>query len=213
MRASIALITTALTAASTLLISGCSSTNKSSSQIVGSQSNSSSASPSAGSDDVNAAKRPLLKTDKHFDVQFENWASHDPKTNAVLLDGKYQILAINSAVFKLSPHAPEVSFYNSADALKSAEDWVASFQKDDSTMTGAIRYYDAHVTFPGSTYAKLTYCSDESQAFSKSLRNGRTDLTTPSANSYVFYSTALQKNSEGIWQTNSLTSQRGQCQP
>ncbi|WP_406218377.1 hypothetical protein [Streptomyces decoyicus] len=171
-----------------------------------------SASPTAKpSVDPNAKNRPTLKADAGLKAEFEGWSSKDRKINDILLDGKFQVLAVNSGIFKLDPHAPELAFYNEGAALESAQEWVSRFKSENHTLTGRVRYYDPRVKFLGKTYVSLSYCSDESKAFSKEIKSGKTLTTTPSAKSYVLNVTGMRKGSEGIWKTNSLSAKRGGC--
>ncbi|WP_432001888.1 hypothetical protein [Streptomyces sioyaensis] len=174
------------------------------------QSASPSASPMA---DPNAKDRPKLKTDAGFKAIFEAWSSKDRTKNEVLLDGKYQVLAVNSAIFKQDAKAPELSFYNSGPALESARDWVGKFKKEKQSLVGEIRYHKPRVEILAKNYASLIYCSDESKGFSKEIDTGKKIVTPVSEKSYVKYVTGMQKNSSGVWVTNSLSSKRGECKP
>ncbi|MFD9813783.1 hypothetical protein [Streptomyces sp. NPDC059080] len=152
-----------------------------------------------------------MKTDKDFKEEFENWSSEDQKTNAVLLDGKLQALATNSAIFKSDPDAPEVAFYNDGPALRSAHKWVNRFKKENHTLTGVLRYYDPRVKFLAEDYASLSYCTDDSKAFSKETKSGKVLTEGPSMESQVLYITGMKKGANGVWKTNSLTGERGRC--
>ncbi|WKX70951.1 hypothetical protein [Streptomyces sp. XD-27] len=207
----------ALAASAALLLTACGggSDGKKSDKIEGAEGGGiKSPSPSKSPEsDPMASKRPKLKGEKGFTTVFEGWTSDDPKENAVLLDGKYQALAVNSAIFKQDPEAPEVGFYNIGPALASAREWVTGFKKNGDTLTGTLRYYDPRIKFTSDDVATLRYCTDESKAFSKDIKTDKIDRTEPSSKSYVLYVTGVVKNSEGIWQTTSLVSQRGKCQP
>ncbi|MFG2494762.1 hypothetical protein ACGFSD_27470 [Streptomyces caniferus] len=173
-----------------------------------------SASPSASSTaDPNEKNRPKLKTSADFKTIFEAWSSKDRTKNDVLLDGKYQVLAVNSAIFKQDAKAPELSFYNSGPALESARGWIGKFKKAKQSQVGEIRYYNPRVELLAKNYASLIYCSDESKGFSKEIETGKKIVTPASEKSYVKYVTGMQKNSSGVWVTNSLSSKRGECKP
>ncbi|MEC4016502.1 hypothetical protein [Streptomyces sp. H27-D2] len=211
---------TALIASAALLLSACGGSDEKPNddeKIVGAEHgdkrSASPADPSSAGEDPNASKRPELKTDKDFKTVFEGWTSKDPKKKAVLLDAKYQVLSVDSAIFKQDPQAPEVAFYNSGPALASAKDWVSGFKKNHHSSTGTARYYEPRIKFLAKDYATLAYCSDESRSFSKNLDTGKKYVTTPSAGDYTLYSTGVQRNSDGIWKTTSLSPQEGKCQP
>ncbi|MFE6739072.1 hypothetical protein [Streptomyces tubercidicus] len=173
-----------------------------------------SASPSASTTaDSNAKNRPKLKTDADFKANFEAWTSKDRTKSEVLLDGKYQVLAVNSAIFKQDAKTPELSFYNSGPALESARDWVGKFKKAKQSLVGDIRYYKPRVELLAKNYASLIYCADESKGFSKEVETGKKITTPVTEKSYVKYVTGMKKSGSGVWVTNSLTSKRGECKP
>lgn len=207
----------ALVASSSFVLTACGGGGdnpKGSGEIPGAdQGKKQSASPSAPMADPNAKNRPKLKTDAGFKAIFEKWSSKDRTKNEVLLDGKYQALAVNSAIFKQDANAPELPFYNSGPALESARDWVGKFKKEKQSLVGEIRYYKPRVELLAKNYASLIYCSDESKGFSKEIETGKKIVTPVSGKSYVKYVTGMQKNSSGVWVTNSLSSKRGECKP
>jgi hypothetical protein len=47
------------------------------------------------------------------------------------------------------------------------------------------------------------------------LKTGKTDVTRPSKDDYVLYSSLLRADGQGVWITEKLTSQRGsaECRP
>ena len=76
-------------------------------------------------------------------------------------------------------------------------------------ITGAKRYFKSEVKINGDGTAGLVYCEDQSKAYNKSLKTGKTDVTPRSKNNFVLYNSLLRVNKQGVWVTEKLTSQRG----
>ncbi|MBZ6081133.1 hypothetical protein KVH15_08755 [Streptomyces olivaceus] len=56
---------------------------------------------------------------------------------------------------------------------------------------------------------------DESRRFSKDRKTGKVAKTPVTENSYVLYSTGLDRNADDVWRTSQIVSTRGatQCKP
>lgn len=206
-----------LTAGASLLLTGCGGSTqdpKPSGEITGAGGGEKKPSPSTTGEPSGGTRsegRPVLKTDKNFKEEFENWSSKDQKTNAVLLDGKLQALATNSAIFTSDPDAPEVAFYNDGPALRSVHEWVGQFKNKGHTLTGYLRYYKPRVKFLAENYVSLSYCTDETKAFSKEMKSGKVHTTEASAKSYVLYILGMKKGANGVWKTDAMSGERGRC--
>ncbi|MFE7210836.1 hypothetical protein ACFU93_12770 [Streptomyces sp. NPDC057611] len=57
--------------------------------------------------------------------------------------------------------------------------------------------------------AGVSYCADKNKAFSKNRKTQKVDRVPPTDDSYVLYSTRLELNDKGVWQTTKVESQRG----
>ncbi|MCX5420902.1 hypothetical protein [Streptomyces sp. NBC_00078] len=135
--------------------------------------------------------------------------------DAVLSDSAASVQAVDAAITGTDPKGHGLAFYNTGKALEAALSWVAQWKKAGAILTGEARYYDRSVTLTSKTSATLSYCGDESKGFSKDKKTNKIAKTPVTKNSYVFYNTRLDKNSDGIWQTSQIVSSRGaaQCQP
>ncbi|MFE9608321.1 hypothetical protein [Streptomyces sp. NPDC006012] len=170
-----------------------------------------SAAPSADA----AAGRPKITLPNDLQDAFEGWKTGDATENAVLADVAQRIDATNYAITQGNAEQPELGFYYSGTALADAKDWVQSIAKDGYSITGTNRYYDAKIEVFDSTSAGVVYCEDQSRAYAKDRKSGKVHKTAVTDQSYVLYSTRVQKNKQGVWQATKLTSQRGHksCTP
>ncbi|MEU9447147.1 hypothetical protein [Streptomyces sp. NPDC048277] len=170
-----------------------------------------SASPTASS----AADRPEVTLPSDLTDTFESWKTGDTTKDAVLGDVADRIDATNYAIAQGDPRFSALSFYYSGGALADAKDWVESIAKDGYSITGVNRYYNAKIDVFDSSSAGVVYCEDQSKAFAKVRKSGKVLKTAVNNDSYVIYTTRLEKNKQGVWQTTKLTSERGSksCTP
>ncbi|MFF3884570.1 hypothetical protein [Streptomyces sp. NPDC001914] len=203
--------------AAALLLTACGGGNdgrKTNDKIAGAEQGSArSTTPGASASDD--ADRPDITLPKDLGDKFENWSTGDAAKDAVLADVGRRVDATNYAIAEGDAGLPALGFYYRGTALADAEDWVTSIVKDGYSITGVNRYYNAEIDLFDSASAGVVYCEDQSKAFAKDRKTGEVVKTAVTAKSYVRYSTRLEKNEKGVWQTTKLTSQRGHtsCTP
>ncbi|MFH8854376.1 hypothetical protein [Streptomyces rochei] len=208
----------ALTAAVTLLLSGCGGSDSEDSgkdEIAGADtgaSASASPSPSAIEDGID---RPEIKLPSDVKNVFEGGSTGDPVKDAVLADNERMINSIDEAITVDAEEHPALKFYSKDNALIAAASYVQSFYEAGTTWTGSTRYYDREVTLSGENAATVTYCGDETKSYSKDRKTKEVKKTPGDADDYVSYSARVQKNADGVWQTTNVVSERGaeKCQP
>ncbi|RSS12828.1 hypothetical protein EF914_33525 [Streptomyces sp. WAC05458] len=208
----------ALTAAVTLLLSGCGGSDSEDSgkdEIAGADTGSSasaSPSPSASEDGID---RPEIKLPSDVKNVFEGGSTGDPVKDAVLADNERMINSIDEAITVDAEEHPALKFYSKDNALIAAASYVQSFYEAGTTWTGSTRYYDREVTLSGENAATVTYCGDETKSYSKDRKTKEVKKTPGDADDYVSYSARVQKNTDGVWQTTNVVSERGaeKCQP
>ncbi|GAA4996413.1 hypothetical protein [Streptomyces siamensis] len=211
------LTTAAVGAAAALLLTACGGSDGSSKdndKIAGADTGSeTSASPSASA--TAAAGRPKITLPSDLTLTFETPQGGDAVKEAVLADNAERMRAVDAAITGTDAKGEALAYYNTGKALEAALTWVKQFKDADATLTGEARYYERTVTLKNKTTASLTFCADESKGFSKDKETNKVAKTPVTKNSYVFYNTRLDKNSEGVWQTSQIISTRGaaQCQP
>ncbi|MGW0969702.1 hypothetical protein [Streptomyces sp. NPDC002516] len=210
-------VATAFAATTALLLTACGAgggTPKANDKIAGAdRGNTGSASPNASASD--GAGRPDITLPKDLSDRFESWSTGDAAKDAVLTDVRRRVDATNYAIAEGDAELPALAFYYSGTALADAGDWVTSIVKSGYSITGVNRYYNAKIDLFNSASAGVVYCEDQSKAFAKDRKSGKVIKTAVTAKSYVLYSTRLEKNKKGVWQTTKLTSQRGHksCTP
>ncbi|KUF17117.1 hypothetical protein [Streptomyces silvensis] len=207
----------ALTTAAALSLSACGGgdgDSKGDDKIEGAGSQASEK-PSPSASAADKVDRPEIKLPKGVKNVFEGGETGDPKKDAILADNERVINSMEEAVTVDSKKHPALKFYLKGDALASAATYIQSFYDAGTTWTGEIRYFDREVTLLKGGAAAVTYCSDETKAYSKNRKTGVVKRSPGDADDYVSYNTRMEKNSKGVWQATMLTSEMGakKCQP
>ncbi|MFI9768565.1 hypothetical protein ACIHJG_17095 [Streptomyces sp. NPDC052415] len=207
-----------LTAAAALTLSACgsddSSKDKDNDKIAGAETgDEKSASPSASAS--SSAERPKIELPSDVTYKFEWKKTGDPDKDAVLSDAEQRIKAVDMAIAEQDPLHEAYRFYSEGTAAAGSETYIKEFVDHKARTTGLTRYYNESLTMKDNGTAALVYCEDQSKAFNKFLKTGKTDVTPVTKDSYVIYAGTLRKNKNGVWVTETLTSQRGsaKCQP
>ncbi|EPD54702.1 hypothetical protein HMPREF1211_07939 [Streptomyces sp. HGB0020] len=207
------LVTAALTVSTAMLLTACGSggsDDSSSDKIKGADAgaaSSSSASASAASD----IKRPKITLPRSLQVTFSGWKNSDPKLQAILDDGRQQLLGSYSAIVEADAESEAMTFYNTGVALTTGKEWVNGFVKNDLTLIGEARAYNPQTRISPDGSGTLFYCVDESKGATKNRKTGET-TNTPADKAQVLYRTKLSKNDAGVWQTTTVTTTQGGCQ-
>ncbi|MFZ3472145.1 hypothetical protein ACODT3_15665 [Streptomyces sp. 4.24] len=208
-------VAVATTAAAALLLSACGGGGtKASDKIAGSES-SAPPSASASASPSQAAGRPTITLPADVKNVFETWATGEPVKDAILGDVTGRINATDAAIVSEDPESAAIPFYYKGEALIGAAKWIVDYKKEGRTITGTTRFFSPKVQVSNDTSAVVSYCSDETKAFDKDRKTGKVNEDPATSNSYVLYSTKVDKNSQGVWQTTQLVSKRGDksCAP
>jgi hypothetical protein len=210
-------VAVALAASAALLLTACGGggdTPEGNDKIAGAETGgTTSASPSASASIP--ADRPTITLPGAVKDVFDDWKTGDPTKDTALADAAAAQTAVNEAILKGTTDTPAMAFYYKGDALIASAKWVQKWLDAGLTYTGTTRYLKPEITMFDEKSAAVTFCADETQAYNKDRKTGKVDKTAPSDESYVLYSTRLEKNDEGVWQTSSGTSERGnaKCTP
>ncbi|MEV7142229.1 hypothetical protein [Streptomyces tauricus] len=208
-----------LTAAAALTLSACggdspeSDSEDSDKAAVADTGTEKSASPSASEEAP--AVRPKIELPSDVELSFTPDESGDPVKNAVLKDNAELVRALDAAIVAQNSRLPALEFYTEGEGAVAAQEWVKAFVDVGWTVTGDTRYFDRRVTVGSKDTASLSYCADESKAFSKVIKTGEVKGTEVTKDSYVAYGAQVQKNAEGVWELMKISSTRGadKCQP
>ncbi|MEU9628651.1 hypothetical protein AB0D89_17815 [Streptomyces luteogriseus] len=211
-------VAAALVATAALLLTACGSgdgSSKDNDKIAGADGagTPTSASPSAGAS--GPADRPKITFPEGVENKFEGWKTGDPTENAVLSDVTQTVNAVDDAILRGDTNSATLAYYRQGKALVSAQKWVRAWLDEDLTWTGSTRYFNPKVKVADSDTAAVVYCADESKAYNKNRKTGTVDKSPSDESPYVTYSTQLNKNSKGVWQTTEVLSKRGDktCAP
>ncbi|MEU5577265.1 hypothetical protein ABZ791_19100 [Streptomyces huasconensis] len=212
------LATAALTASAALLLTSCGSDEKSSGsddKIAGAGQGEEKKSPPP-SESAQGADRPEIKLPSDLTYKFEWAKTGDKDKDAVLADTEQYLKAVDMAIAEQKPLHKAYRFYSEGDAAAGSQRFVEEYVEYKDRITGVKRYYNARVDVTGGKTAGLVYCEDQRKAHNKSLKTGKTaEAAAPSKDDYVLYSSRLRVNEQGVWITETTTSDRGNatCQP
>lgn len=212
------LVAAALTAAAVLSMSACGSggaDSKVNDKIAGADT-SGEASPSPVQTASTASDRPKIEVPSDVTYDFEWKTTGDAGKDALLSDVEQRIKAVDMAIADQNALDRAYLFYTEGTAAAGTQRYIQQYIDHEARTTGLTRFYDENLTIDGDGTASLVYCGDQSKAFNKYLKTGKTDVTPVTKNSYVIYASALRRNKKnGVWVTERMTSQRGSsnCQP
>ncbi|MFJ4435664.1 hypothetical protein [Streptomyces sp. NPDC088923] len=161
------------------------------------------------------AERPKIELPADLKLTFD-WAdTGDAKKDAVYRDTEQFIQSLQTAVARQKPTDPGFRFYSSGEAAANVQAYVQRFVDTGDRVTGTVRYSKPNLKLNADGTAGFVYCEDQSKAYRKSVKTGKTKLTQGSKDDYVLYNTHLRRNDKGVWVTEKLISDAGsaQCQP
>ncbi|MGW0531452.1 hypothetical protein [Streptomyces sp. NPDC003032] len=213
------LATAALTASAALLLTSCGSDDKSSGgddKIAGAEQGDGKSKKPSPTPQEKRAERPEIKLPSDLSYEFEWTKTGDKDKDAVLADTEQYLKAVDMAIAEQKPLHEAYRFYSEGDAAAASQKFVQEYVEYKDRITGAKRYYNARVDVTGGKTAGLVYCEDQRKAHNKSLKTGKTaKAAAPSKDDFVLYSSRLRVNEQGVWVTETTTSDRGNatCQP
>ncbi|WP_329471219.1 hypothetical protein OIE75_15340 [Streptomyces sp. NBC_01723] len=156
-----------------------------------------------------SAERPKIDLPSDLTYTFEWPKSGDKDEDAVLADSQQFIKAVDMAIAEQDPLSKAYRFYSEGEAAAGSQKFIQEFVDYKDRITGAKRYFNANVKINSDGTAAFIYCEDQNKAYNKSLKTGKTDVTAASKDNFVLYSSRLRANKQGVWVTETLTSQRG----
>ncbi|GGV42897.1 hypothetical protein GCM10010277_32190 [Streptomyces longisporoflavus] len=205
------LATPALAMSAALLLASCGSSDdesKDSDKIAGAgQEAKKTPSPSASK--ATDAERPEIKLPSDLHYKFEWSKTGDESKDAVLSDTEQYVKAVDMAIAEQDALHKSYRYYSEGEAAAGSQKFIKEFIDFKNRITGTKRFYNARVDVTGGNKAALVYCEDQGKAFNKSLKTGKTDVTSPSKDDLVVYSSRLHLNKQGVWITEQTTSERG----
>ncbi|MFD8236982.1 hypothetical protein ACFV20_34530 [Streptomyces sp. NPDC059696] len=156
-------------------------------------------------------KRPEIKLSPDFRADFENWTNSDATLQAILNDGREELRSKYAAIIEADPESKAVAFYNSDATRATARRWIRQFTDDGDSIIGRVRVFDPQVRLGDTGSGVLFYCVDEREASTKNRKTNKVVKTPDKPESLVQYRLRLDKSSQGVWKTTSLTTVPGAC--
>jgi hypothetical protein len=203
----------ALTSAATLLLTGCGGVDgQPSSKKVRAIPEPSSPSTSAPAQASPNPVRPKITLPSSFQLTFEDWQSSDPVEQAVLHDGREDLRAGYAAIIANDPDSEAVTFYETEAARGQSRQWIRSYTDKNVNVIGRLPVFDPEVAVgDNGVTALLSYCTDESKAYTKHRKTGEVVGNPAGTDPEVFYQVSLRKNAQDVWQTMHVRGDRGGC--
>ncbi|MEU5684711.1 hypothetical protein DEJ48_15080 [Streptomyces venezuelae] len=164
----------------------------------------------SASAEPDGSERPGVKLPSAFKADFVGWHHSDPKKQAILDDGRERLKAEYLAIIDADPQAKPLGFYTSMQALKSSQKYVKGYVDTDDTLVGSVRVFNPQVSLSDAG-GVLFYCVDESKGYTENRRTKKRAGTPDDTDPVLQYRTTLRKNSDGVWSTVSLETERGGC--
>ncbi|MFE0135787.1 hypothetical protein ACFWY6_30075 [Streptomyces sp. NPDC059037] len=214
MNRSTRLVAAALTASAALLLTACggnSDGDKDNKKIAGADTRSSASPSASGTPDDAAAGRPKITLPKSFQADFQGWTNSDPKKQAILNDGKQELLAEYAAIIEGNPDSKVLAFYTDEAASQSARKWIKGFVDDDLVLIGRATVSKPQVSIADDGSGVLFYCVDESKGSTKNTKTGKVEHTPQNSKARVQYRNRLDKTPHGVWKTRYSETDRGGC--
>lgn len=167
----------------------------------------SASSPTASASASSAVRRPSTALPKGFTVTFDWPKTGDATKDAILQDGEQYIRAYNRAAALGTLKDPAYGFYSRNQGLSYAQAQIKANIDGGWAPTGVDHYYRVKADVIRTGAATLSYCEDQSKAYSKNVKTGKVNITTASANSFVLYNVLFVKDaaSNGVWQASQVT--------
>ncbi|MES9502685.1 hypothetical protein ACWGUN_05540 [Streptomyces koyangensis] len=209
-------VPTALATAAVLLVSACGGESAGSDEKMpgaGESSAKSSASPSEMEEAKEGFDRPELTFPSDVEFKFGWQTPSEAKEAAVLKDTENYLKSIIYGITRQDPDSSAHKIYAvpRSQAATYAKDQVKGAVEAGNTVSGVQQFPYAQVKLSGTRTASVTYCQDESQFYSKSVKGGKVKVTKPSNNSYYSFTLVLEapSASEGPWRAKAISGKQG----
>jgi len=151
-------------------------------------------------------KRPSTALPAGLSVTFDWPKTGDATKDAVLNDAEQYVLSYNRAAALSDLNDPAYGFYSRDQGLTYARAQIQANIDGGWAPTGVDHYYQAKAAIVRTGAVTLSYCEDQSKAYSKNVKTGKVNITTSSINSFIQYNVLFVKDdgSNGVWQASQV---------
>jgi hypothetical protein len=154
-------------------------------------------------------ERPEINVADDLEMVFEDESTGDPVEDAILRDSEWQVKAVYEVLTTHNWEDSSISFYTQRDALVREMDLVESVLDEGHASAGVMRYFNREVTtLEGQDAAIVTYCRDFSEVYTTDFETGEVIEEADSDAQPTLYTTRVEQNNAGVWQTVSKESER-----
>ncbi|QKW08469.1 hypothetical protein HUT18_20955 [Streptomyces sp. NA04227] len=201
-----AAIVLTISAALTLTACGGGDDSKDSDEIVGADKQSpaagSSPSPSKESGSQNL---PDFKLPKDIKVEIEPVETGNELKDQILREQAESLMARQRILVDRDVNSGYLNRYYEGEARDFYITLIKKAKAEGMTITGTYRYYDRKITQNTKDRAVVTYCEDQTKAYSKDVKTGKAQKTEPSPEDFTLNTAVLTKTPNSTWVVQSLT--------
>jgi hypothetical protein len=151
------------------------------------------------------AGAPAIKLPADVQVEIEDPAGSAKDAATAKADGdlKYALVALQDGFTQGSGEVPSMKYaYGMQPGLYWSKQ-IKQFKDAGKTITGLDRFYDIDLRVTSRTSALAHYCEDQRKSFSKNVKTGHVNTTTPSDKDFYRFTVTLALDStSGVWKVN-----------
>lgn len=157
--------------------------------------------------------RPEIDLGHAYENVYEDEYTGDPVKDAILRDSEGFQDAVAEAILSFETDRPALRFYLADDALAQSMRLMQRVIDGGKSSTGTARYYNREVSVFDEKSGAVVFCRDFTQVATTDFESGEV-VEEPDAEALPsIYTTRVEKNEVGVWQTVSYTLEReaGEC--
>ncbi|WP_338320627.1 hypothetical protein [Streptomyces lonarensis] len=154
-------------------------------------------------DDDTDSDRPEIDLGDDFENIYEDDETGDETTDAILRDSRGYFDAVDAAINHQDTEHPALSFYITGEALTSSVDLVGRLIDSGTAQVGSARLFNRNVVVYDDRSASVSFCRDFSQVTDVDNATGETKSPADASAKPSLYTTRLELNDAGVWQTES----------
>lgn len=134
----------------------------------------------------------------------------DAATTKAIADLEYALKALQDGFAQGSGEVPSMLYaYGQQPGLYWSKQ-IQQFKDAGKTITGTDRFYNIKVQVTDGKSAHANYCEDQRKSYSKNVKTGKVNVTTPSTKDFYRFTVSLGLDSaSGVWKINQETWTQG----
>jgi hypothetical protein len=152
--------------------------------------------------------RPEIDLGDAYENVYADEYTGDPVKDAILRDSEGFQDAVAEAILHFETDRPALRFYLADDALEQTMRLMQRVIDGGKSSTGTARYYNREVSVFDETSGAVVFCRDFTQVATTDFESGEVVEEADAEALPSIYTTRVEKNELGVWQTVSYTLER-----